>query len=770
MSLHGFNPLNKFVAAIAPTVDDDIDLGYEPGSQWIYGQNIYECVDATRDNAIWPQIYPAIGGPGGGSVTSVGLSAPVGLTVSGSPITGTGTFVLSWVSQTPGKVLASPSGSSGAPSFRSLVASDIPAIPESGVTGLVADLAAKVPTSRQILTAAPLTGGGDLSANRTITLPPTGVVPGSYTNINGTVDAYGRLTAAANGTGGGGSGFTGAYFDVIDNGADPTGVADSSTALQATIDLATVGGVILLPPGVYRYTVPINALDKKLSFWGDGTFLDWDGGDINTPIAISSAISFGGLIEIISAGHGLVTGDQVFITGITGTVEANDWWTVTVIDSSHYTLNGSVFTNAYVSGGTGTKCSPTFETGYSPGSSAASGAAAQPIFMRGITFIWRNGVSTGRLFNGVIGLRWQNIYSGSMKDCAFIGFGIGRQIIGDGTGCTTSTHDDRQVWDNGIGTHLYARNSAGLNGYVSEQTFRGGDYQYNALQAGHSVHHIKQELGPAGAGSVVIAGCRWMDVSFQAQDGNAKVAEMTNGHGYAFLWNRYETVSGAPMPLILGPNVTGCDISGTTGAGAGVGAGHVQVRDLSNSLGAGGTNIALDPLYCLRLANMQSTVTVANTAAETSLLSGSVSGSFTIPAYRLGRSRTLVLEARGQYSTLNVSPGTFTFRFKVGATVFTVAAFTPPVAASSWYWRATCTLQIRAGGGGTAATVTGYVEVILQSATGNGTIPILATFTDTGGNTLDTTVANLVDWTLQMATASASNTLNCREAHLTTLP
>src|SRR5207247_6129779 len=39
---------------------------------------------------------------------------------------------------------------------------------EADVTGLVSDLAAKVPTSRLINTTAPVTGGGDLSADRTI--------------------------------------------------------------------------------------------------------------------------------------------------------------------------------------------------------------------------------------------------------------------------------------------------------------------------------------------------------------------------------------------------------------------------------------------------------------------------------------------------------------------------------------------------------------------------------------------------------------------------
>ena len=41
---------------------------------------------------------------------------------------------------------------------------------EADVTNLVSDLAAKVPTSRTISTTAPLAGGGDLSANRTLTI------------------------------------------------------------------------------------------------------------------------------------------------------------------------------------------------------------------------------------------------------------------------------------------------------------------------------------------------------------------------------------------------------------------------------------------------------------------------------------------------------------------------------------------------------------------------------------------------------------------------
>jgi len=65
----------------------------------------------------------------GGTVTSVGLSLPAEFSVSGSPVTSSGTLSASWVSEAQHAVFAAPSGSSGTPSFRALVAGDIPALP-----------------------------------------------------------------------------------------------------------------------------------------------------------------------------------------------------------------------------------------------------------------------------------------------------------------------------------------------------------------------------------------------------------------------------------------------------------------------------------------------------------------------------------------------------------------------------------------------------------------------------------------------------------------
>ena len=59
-------------------------------------------------------------------VHSVGLSLPSIFTVSNSPVTSTGTLTATLASQTASHVFAAPTGTSGTPTFRPLVAADLP--------------------------------------------------------------------------------------------------------------------------------------------------------------------------------------------------------------------------------------------------------------------------------------------------------------------------------------------------------------------------------------------------------------------------------------------------------------------------------------------------------------------------------------------------------------------------------------------------------------------------------------------------------------------
>jgi hypothetical protein len=89
-------------------------------------------LSTAQVDANWTSLEAVIANLGGGtgSVTSVGITGDVTsiLVVSNSPITGSGNITLNLSSQSANRVFASPSGSNGTPSFRPLVALDLPTV------------------------------------------------------------------------------------------------------------------------------------------------------------------------------------------------------------------------------------------------------------------------------------------------------------------------------------------------------------------------------------------------------------------------------------------------------------------------------------------------------------------------------------------------------------------------------------------------------------------------------------------------------------------
>lgn len=82
-----------------------------------------------RDDGTWQAVA------GGGTVTSVALSLPSQFTITGSPVTGSGTLGASWNTQTAHYFFAAPTGD-GTPSFRAIDVSDVP-VASATVKGLV---------------------------------------------------------------------------------------------------------------------------------------------------------------------------------------------------------------------------------------------------------------------------------------------------------------------------------------------------------------------------------------------------------------------------------------------------------------------------------------------------------------------------------------------------------------------------------------------------------------------------------------------------------
>ena len=83
--------------------------------------------------------------------------------------------------------------------------------------------------------------------------------------------------------------------------------------------------------------------------------LTLEGLDALTPgaQAVTGAADNGsGLIRItVASTSGWATNDSKTITGVAGTTEANGTWLITVVNSTHIDLQGSAFSNVYVSGG-----------------------------------------------------------------------------------------------------------------------------------------------------------------------------------------------------------------------------------------------------------------------------------------------------------------------------------------------------------------------------------------------------------------------------------
>lgn len=279
------------------------------------------------------------GGSGTGTVTSVGVSVPSIMSVSGSPVTGAGTIALDLTTQIANKILSGPAtGANAIPTFRALVAADIPSLSYDASGAAAAAQAAAISTaSADATTKANAAQAAAIAASQPLDSDLTAIAALATTAFGRSLLTQADAAATRATIGAGTSSFSGAFSALsgIPTTLSGYGITDAQpldsdlTAIAALTTTAFGRGLLTLADAAAgRTAFGLGTLATQSGTFsgtssgtntGDQTTVS---GNAGTATALQTArtingVSFDGTANVIAALYGRVSGSNATRTAQT---------------------------------------------------------------------------------------------------------------------------------------------------------------------------------------------------------------------------------------------------------------------------------------------------------------------------------------------------------------------------------------------------------------------------------------------------------------------